>query len=533
MPDTLLAVEQLSIAFGQKEVVRNVSFSLEKGRTVALVGESGSGKSLTSSAIMGLLPPRGKMTTGTIRNLTNDEVWMAPGQSSTAPLGRGLSMVFQDPMSSLNPSMKVGWQVAEPLIFHRGFSKAAARDKTIELLHEVELPTPEKLFLRYPHELSGGQKQRVMIAMALAANPELLIADEPTTALDVTVQKAILNLLKRIQETRNLAILFITHDLDVVRDIADQVLVMQDGQLVEQGEANSVLQNPQHPYTLALIEARKHAARPFGCDAEDILVRAQGLTKSYPTEWNMWGKPTSYFHAVQDTTLTISRGERVGLIGESGSGKSTLGRMLIGMLSASSGNAQIAGWDVADLAHRKSVKKAAQLVFQDPYSALNPRLTIGSALMEVFETQGVAKSEAQSRSMKLLKEVGLKPEDFERRPDSFSGGQRQRIVIARALAMEPVFLVLDESVAALDVQIQRDILDLLARIGDERKLTFLFISHDLSVIASFCNRLLIMHQGRIIEEGKTAEIMNRPKESYTAELLSSRPGQHSWTTASN
>lgn len=533
MPETLLEVEQLSIAFGQKEVVRSVSFSLERGRTVALVGESGSGKSLTSSAIMGLLPPGGTMTHGCIRHLPSGHIWMTPGQTSQAPLGQGLSMVFQDPMSSLNPSMKVGWQVAEPMRLHGKISKDEAQVKTLELFREVELPTPEKLFLRYPHELSGGQKQRVMIAMALAANPELLIADEPTTALDVTVQRAILKLLKRIQETRNLAILFITHDLDVVRDIADHVLVMQHGQLVEQGQADRVLQTPQHPYTLALIEARKHPSRPFASGGSDVLVRAEHLTKSYPTEWNLWGRPTAYFHAVQDASLTIHRGERVGLIGESGSGKSTLGRMLLGMLPANAGNAQIAGWDVADSRHQKAIRKAAQLVFQDPYSALNPRLTIGSALMEVFETQGISAHKARTRSVKLLQEVGLGEEDFDRRPESFSGGQRQRIVIARALAMEPVFLVLDESVAALDVQIQRDILDLLARIGDERKLTFLFISHDLSVIASFCNRLLIMHQGRIIEEGPTADVMHRPKQPYTAELLSSRPGQHSWTTAAN
>jgi len=533
MKEPLLRIDDLTIAFGNQPVVHGVSFAIDRGKTVALVGESGSGKSITASAIMGLLPPKARVASGRVQHVPSKNIWVAPNKQPTSPLGQGLSMVFQDPMSSLNPSMRVGWQVAESLLVHQGMDNAEAKTQAIQLLEEVELPDPSTLFERYPHELSGGQKQRVMIALALAANPELLIADEPTTALDVTVQKTVLQLLIRLQQKRHLAILFITHDLDVVRDIADDVMVMQQGKLVEQGNVESVMNRPVHPYTKALIAARDIPKRTIGSQLGPVLLKASHVTKSFPLRQNFLGKTVEHLHAVNDVSLTLCEGERVGLIGESGSGKSTLGRTLLGLTAMTSGTVQLDGVSVKH-GHAQSmghVRRIAQLVFQDPYSALNPKIPVGKAIAEVFTHLGMEAKNAIDHTVKLLEEVGLAAEDFQRYPGNFSGGQRQRLVIARALAVEPKLMVLDESVAALDVQIQRDILDLLAKIGDERKLTYLFISHDLSVMASFCNRLLIMHQGQIVERGETEDILANPQNEYTRQLLASRPGKVPLTTA--
>ena len=533
MKKPLIRIDNLTIAFGDREAVHNVSFEIGTAETVALVGESGSGKSITASAMMGLLPQHARVATGQIIHLPSQTTWVAPHQSPTSPLGKGLSMVFQDPMSSLNPSMRIGWQVAESLIVHQHMSKTAAKAEAIQLLEEVELPEPSALFARYPHELSGGQKQRVMIALALAAKPDLLIADEPTTALDVTVQNAVLMLLNRLKVIRNLAILFITHDLDVVREIADSVLVMQHGKLVEQGDAKTVMDHPKHEYTQALIAAKDIPTRPIKAKIGKPLVVAAHVTKSYSQKNNFWGRSVRPFKAVDDVSITLRAGERVGLIGESGSGKSTLGRALIGLTAMSSGQVTID--DIPVEYNRptsmKRIRRDAQLVFQDPYSALNPKIPVGTAIAEVYEHLGMDAKSAADQAVSLIQEVGLNAEDAKRYPGNFSGGQRQRLVIARALAVEPRFVVLDESVAALDVQIQRDILDLLAKIGDERNLTYLFISHDISVISSFCNRLLIMHNGRIVEQGRTQDILARPENAYTRELLASRPGKIPLTTA--
>jgi len=533
MNEPLLRIDHLTIAFGEAKVVHGISFDIYRGHTVALVGESGSGKSITASAIMGLLPANAKVTIGTVRHLPSQTNWIAPQHPSKAPLGQGLSMVFQDPMSSLNPSMRVGWQVAESLIVHQGLTKKQARTDATDLLEEVELPDPATLFERYPHELSGGQKQRVMIALALAAKPELLIADEPTTALDVTVQRAVLNLLNRLKKRRKLALLFITHDLDVVRDIADDVLVMQNGELVEQGSVDNVMKQPKHPYTQALINARTIQPRAIQTPIGNILVSAKNVTKSYSLKENFWGKTIHALHAVNDVSLTIDAGERIGLIGESGSGKSTLGRALLGLTTINTGSISLDGIPVdhGNATYMRKIRQKAQLVFQDPYSALNPKIPVGKAIAEVYAHMGLCKQEARDKAVQLIQEVGLEASDAQRYPGSFSGGQRQRIVIARALAVEPQFMVLDESVAALDVQIQRDILDLLAQIGDERSLTYLFISHDLSVMASFCNRLLIMKEGCIVERGETSELLANPQHAYTKELLASRPGKIPLTTA--
>ena len=526
----LLQIRDLSVAFyGEKPVTSGVTFDLFAGCTTALLGESGSGKSITSSAIMGLLPPGGVVVDGSVQHVPSETLWVEPQGVNRAPLGRGLSMVFQDPMSSLNPSMRVGLQVAEVLTLHQKCSQSAARMRVQQLFKEVELPDPEITFRKYPHELSGGQKQRIMLAIALAAEPEVLIADEPTTALDVTVQQSILALLKKVQKLRGLAVLFITHDLDVVRDIADHVLVLKDGVIVEQGPTWNVFLHPEHPYTAALLKAKERPRRLFDSAKKTPFIEVNQLSKSFPTHRNLLGRVTAEFTAVRNVSLTIHRGERIGLVGESGSGKSTLGRLLLGLTDSSSGTIVMDGHPV-QTHNRKSMKrtrKFAQLVFQDPYSALNPQMRVGRALEEVLKHLGCSTSQSENSAIALLEEVGLQAEDALRYPRSFSGGQRQRIVIARALAMEPEFLVLDESVAALDVQIQRAILDLLAKIGDARQLTFLFISHDLGVMESFCNRLLVMQHGQLVETGKTSEIMESPQHPYTQQLLSSRAGKRS------
>ena len=532
----LLQIRNLSVAFnGAEPVTRGVTFDLFKGTTTALLGESGSGKSITSSAIMGLLPKGGEVVEGTVTHLPSGQCWIAPNGVNQAPLGQGLSMVFQDPMSSLNPSMRVGLQVTEVLMLHQQLSKSESRIRVEHLFEEVELPDPALTFNKYPHELSGGQKQRIMLAIALAAEPEVLIADEPTTALDVTVQQSILALLKKLQVQRGLAILFITHDLDVVRDIADTVLVLKDGGILEQGPIWEVFLHPEHPYTSALLDAQTRSQRIFKAPGQKAYIQVQGVSKSFPVSRNLFGQVTDAFSAVRQVNATIYRGERVGLVGESGSGKSTLGRLILGLTAASEGSIMLDGQPVLadDRKSMKRTRRLAQLVFQDPYSALNPHMRIGIALEEVLMHLGENRLTAKKRAIALLEEVGLSEADAKRYPQSFSGGQRQRIVIARALAMEPEFLVLDESVAALDVQIQRSILDLLATIGDERQLTFLFISHDLGVVQSFCNRLLVMQHGQLVETGDTSEIMNNPQHPYTQELLSSRAGKRSLEALEN
>ncbi|MDG2209351.1 MAG: ABC transporter ATP-binding protein [Flavobacteriales bacterium] len=524
----LLKIRNLSVAFHNAEpVTHQVSFDLFAGKTTALVGESGSGKSVTSAAIMGLLPPSGQVISGTVTHMPSGDHWVNPSQPLGAPRGKGLSMVFQDPMSSLNPSMRVGWQVAEVLIVHEGLSGNEARLEVEKLLNEVELPDPKLTFDKYPHELSGGQKQRIMLALALAAKPEILIADEPTTALDVTVQQSILNLLLQLQKKRGLSILFITHDLDVVRDIADHVVVLKNGRVVEMGPVANVLLQPQHEYTQALLSIRNRKPHQEVIPPTHSMVTAKGVWKSFPTKRNIWGKPIEQFDAVKNVTVDIKRGQRIGLVGESGSGKSTLGRIILGLSPLSKGEITLAGTPVLHH-HRASmsrIRKTAQLVFQDPYSALNPKMRIGQAIQEVLHQHGTAIEDAEAIAIQLLEEVGLEPSDAERYPGSFSGGQRQRIVIARALAVTPEFLVLDESVAALDVQIQQSILDLLARIGDERSLTFLFISHDLGVMESFCSQLWVMQNGQIVESGLTSEVMHSPQHPYTQQLLDSRAGK--------
>ena len=517
----LLIVDRMSIAFGEAQpVVKKVSCEVFPGQTTCIVGESGSGKTLTSLAVMGLLPGSGALTHGEVRG-PDGALWAKPGWHG-APVGRDVAMVFQDPMSSLNPSMRVGAQVAEPLELHRDTRGEAARAEVARLFDEVGLPEGSER--KYPHELSGGQKQRVMIALVLACNPRVLLADEPTTALDVTVQRDILDLLQQLRDERGLGVLFVTHDLDVVRDIADHVVVMRYGEVVESGPCQGVMNAPKHPYTQSLLaampkvrDASAHANRATGPADDTPLVAARGVVKRFVTRTNVWGKPTHTFDALKGVDLTIARGERVGLVGESGSGKSTLGNILLGLDTWDKGHVTWKGGAPEGAAFRR----AAQPVFQDPFSALNPSMTVGAALQEAVD----ARADKHGSSVAgLLEEVGLSASDATRKPGSFSGGQRQRIVLARALALSPEFLVLDESVAALDLRIQAEILDLLKDLCERRGLTFLFISHDLNVVGAVCDRIAVMREGEIVEEGPATQLLSSPQHPYTQRLLNSRPG---------
>jgi ABC-type microcin C transport system duplicated ATPase subunit YejF len=532
----VLQVDQLEVAF-EKTVISGVSFNVYEGMTTAIVGESGSGKTVTSTAIMGLLPSNGRVVKGRVKGV-DGATWIETDSKPSTPVGRDISMVFQDPMSSLNPSMKIGKQVAEPLEIHLGLGRSDSMKKVIELFKEVELPEPEAAINKYPHELSGGQKQRVMLAIALACNPKILVADEPTTALDVTVQKTILELLLKLQKERGLGILFISHDLDVVRNIADFVIVMKDGEIVEQGKCLEVLENPTHPYTVDLLNSKPKR----DCAEVDNkvlgkvpLIEVKNLVLEYVTKQNWLGNVKEKFTAVSDVNLEIHPGERVGLVGESGCGKSTLGRLMLGLESPNEGSIIWRGIEL-NLDNRQMMKefrRSAQPVFQDPFSALNPRMSIGSALCEAIGTTveggGLSKSQKMQVARNLLVEVGLSGEDTDKYPGSFSGGMRQRIVLARALAVKPELLILDESVAALDLRIQAQILTLLSDIQKRRSLAYLFISHDLSVIHAVCDRVLVMKDGEIIEEGTAEKIFNSPSNSYTKHLLESRPGRFKLT----
>ena len=500
----VLEVTNLSIAF-DKRVVNDLNFSVYPGKTTAIVGESGSGKTVSSIAVMGLLPQSATVETGKFTDLKT---------------GVEISMVFQDPMSSLNPSMRVGEQVAEPLIVHEELAKEDARKRVVKLFEEVELPEAAEAYNKFPHELSGGQKQRVMIAMALACNPQVLIADEPTTALDVTVQSVILKLISRLQKERNLGVLFISHDLEVVKDIADEVIIMRNGDVIEHGPCKTVFECPQHDYTKELIASRPRRDGN-SAESEGALIEARGVSLDYPVKKDFIGRTTAVFGAVKNVSLRVDARERVGLVGESGSGKSSLGKLMLGMEKCSSGEVLWKGHilNIDDAQAFRNFKKGAQPVFQDPFSALNPRLKVGTALQEALDLSG-----SNFSVTAILEEVGLSGNDAEKYPGGFSGGQRQRIVLARALAMEPEFLVLDESVAALDLRIQAEILKLISDIQKKRSLAFLFISHDLSVIEAVCDRVVIMKDGEIVEEGKTEGIFKKPENSYTKELLNSRPG---------
>ncbi|OEE87771.1 ABC transporter ATP-binding protein [Vibrio crassostreae] len=522
----LLKVNNLSVSFktndGIVDAVKKVNFTLKSSETLAIVGESGSGKSVSSNALMRLLPDNAIIDPQSQIEFEGESVLEKSEREMQSIRGDRIGMIFQEPMTSLNPYLRVGIQVAEAIMCHRKVSKSQAKQRVIELFNLVHLPMPEKSYTKYPHEFSGGQLQRIMIAMALINEPDILIADEPTTALDVTVQAEVLALIKEIQGKMGMAILFITHDLGVVKHFADRVLVMCKGELVEEGMTQSLFDSPKHDYTRMLINSIPKGAKvPVEATAPELLcaddIRVQFLVKSHFIK-----SKSQYFEAVKGISLNLKQGETLGIVGESGSGKSTLGRALIGLLP-STGRIVYKGQDVSLLndKERHKLKKDVQMVFQDPYGSLSPRMTVGEIITEglTVHQPHLSKQERLERAHKALIEVRLEPNSINRYPHEFSGGQRQRIAIARALILEPSFILLDEPTSALDRSVQLTVIDLLKDIQAKHNIGFLFISHDLSVVKALSDRVLVMQKGEVMEEGSAEEIFNAPKNNYTKKLI--------------
>ncbi|MFG1223518.1 ABC transporter ATP-binding protein [Xanthobacter wiegelii] len=528
MTTPLLSVRDLSVAFRRGDgappalAVKTVSFDLAKGETLALVGESGSGKSVTALSVLKLLPyPSASHPSGEILFKGRD-LLTVPERELRGIRGNNITMVFQEPMSSLNPLHSIERQVGEMLILHRGMSAHAARARTLELLAEVGIPQPEERLNAFPHQLSGGQRQRVMIAMALANEPDLLIADEPTTALDVTVQAQILKLLKELQARLGMAMLFITHDLGIVRKIADRVCVMQKGEIVEQGGAEATFLHPKHPYTQALLKAEpKPDPAPIAPDAP-IVVEANDLKVYFPIKRGILRKTVGHVKAVDGVSVAIRRGETLGVVGESGSGKTTLGLALLRLIS-SQGPIAFLGKPIDGLSFKamRPLRSDLQIVFQDPYGALSPRMSVAEIVEEglLVHQRKLSADEREARVIAALADVGLDPETRHRYPHEFSGGQRQRISIARAMALEPSFVVLDEPTSALDMIVQAQIVDLLRALQKKRDLTFMFISHDLRVVSALASRILVMRNGKMVEEGPAHDVFEHPREDYTRALF--------------
>jgi peptide/nickel transport system ATP-binding protein len=575
----LLQIENLHIDFeteqGTTTALHNVSFEVNRAEIVAVVGESGSGKSVTALSVLQLLSDK------TVRYPQGNIFFSEDGYNRINLLhqkedalrnvrGNKIAMIFQEPMTSLNPVFTCGRQVLEAILLHQKVSSSQAREKTIALFEKVKLPNPKEIFYRYPHQLSGGQKQRVMIAMAMSCNPSLLICDEPTTALDVTVQKTILQLIKELQQTTKMGVIFITHDLGVVAEVADKVVVMYKGNIVEQGLAIDIIPNPQHPYTKGLLACRpilhpkgkrlpvvsdfmeldevgvikekeqdgskKYKVRSNTADVRDNntvlpeadkLIEVKNLCVWFPGKKNFIGKILEYTKAVDDISFEVYKGETLGLVGESGCGKTTLGRALLRLIEPTSGKIFFKGTDLLNYppAQLRQLRKEIQIIFQDPYSSLNPRITIGNAIQEVLQVHKILPTTQQRKDkvVELLEKVNLKPAHFNRYPHEFSGGQRQRIVIARALALTPSFIVCDESVSALDVSVQAQVLNLLNDLKKEFEFTIIFISHDLSVVHYISDRIMVMQKGKIVETGTAGQVYHNPKESYTQRLIASIP----------
>ena len=557
---SLLQIKNLSVDFITENetthAIKNISFEVNRNEIVALVGESGSGKSVTSLSILQLLPsPPAKYSTGEILFNESQPINLLKLSKSGLKLIRGnkIAMIFQEPMTSLNPVFTCGDQVIEAIQQHKKISITQAKTKTIEWFSKVKLPSPEKIFNRYPHQLSGGQKQRVMIAMALCCEPALLICDEPTTALDVTVQKTILNLIKELQQQTGMGVIFITHDLGVVAEIADRAVIMYKGQVVEQNTVHEIFTNAKHPYTKGLIACRpvlhkKGERLPVVSDfmgqesptanhslqikespvtGSAPLIQVNNLSVHFPSKRNLLGKPLDFIKAVDDVSLDVYKGETLGLVGESGCGKTTLGRALLRLIEPTTGRIYFNSKDLTAMSagSLKTLRKEMQIVFQDPYSSLNPRLSIGSAITETMKVHQLFKNEKlrKDKAVELLQNVNLDPEYYDRYPHEFSGGQRQRIVIARALALNPSFIVCDESVSALDVSVQAQVLNLLNDLKKQYNYTILFISHDLSVVRYMSDRVLVMYKGKIEESGTAEEIYLNPRSEYTRKLIDSVP----------
>ncbi len=549
----ILTVENLTVRFedkvrGSVTAVKDVSFSLAKGKSLAIVGESGSGKSVSSLALMGLLPPTAQVTAKSMR-LSELDLLKMNKDARRKLCGRRMAMIFQEPMSSLNPLIQVGDQILETLLLHKDLSKKAAIDRTLELIDQVGLPTPSLLYKRYPHELSGGQQQRIMIAMGIACEPDLLIADEPTTALDVTIQKQVIELLVSLQEKYQMSLLFITHDLALVGDLADDIAVMYRGEMVETGKTAKVFADPREAYTRGLLACRppldKRPARLLTVSdfvantipkidftpkptksTEEVILEIKGLTKTYAQKKHLFAKP-ELFHAVDQIDLKVRKGMRLGIVGESGCGKTTLARSIIRLIEPTDGTITFDGLDITHLSDKEliPVRRRIQYIFQNPYGALNPRMTIGEILVEplVIHELGKSKEERWEAAAKQIESVGLSRSMLQRFPHEFSGGQRQRICIARALMLNPEILVCDECVSALDVSVQAQILNLLQDIQDERGITFIFISHDLAVVKYFSEEVCVMSKGKIVERGAADEIYAHPKHAFTQRLLNAIP----------
>ncbi len=558
----LLEIKNLQVKFsedaGMGKAVYNSSFTITKGKLVAIVGESGSGKSVTALSLLQLLPKQA---------MVHGDILFSAGGTQQVNLstlsekeintirGNRIAMIFQEPMTSLNPVYTCGYQVMEALMQHKKLSKKEARLKTIELFEQVSLPNPTAMLKRFPHQISGGQKQRVMIAMAMSCDPCLLIADEPTTALDVRVQKSILQLLKDLQEQNQLSVLLITHDLAVVADVADEIIVMFKGEIVEQGNTKDILKYPQHNYTKALLACKPginskgkrlpvindflqvnetsnstlHPVSTAPVIGTETILSVQNLSVDFPLSKNIFGKTTAVFKAVNEVSFEVYKNETVGLVGESGCGKTTLGRAILHLIKPSAGKILLQGNDIASLNEKqlRIIRKNLQIVFQDPYGSLNPRISIGDAIMEPLTVHGLYENKKQRKEevVSLLDKVSLDGDHFNRYPHQFSGGQRQRICIARALALNPSFLIFDESVSALDVSVQAQVLNLINELKSQLNFTAIFISHDLSVVHYISQRILVMNKGKIVEQGTADDIYFNPKNEYTQQLINAIPGR--------
>jgi peptide/nickel transport system ATP-binding protein len=521
---------QLPAGADRQYAVQKVDLELTQGETLCVVGESGSGKSLTARAVMGLLPaPHVQVSNGAI-NFNGEDVTKASYDRLRDIRGSEISMIFQEPMTALNPVMSIGAQIDEIFRYHVDMPSAERWQKAITLLEDVNLPDPAHIMNAYPHELSGGQRQRAMIAMALALKPKILIADEPTTALDVTTQAQILKLIRDMQKANDTGVLFITHDFGVVADIADRVAVMQHGLVVESGSVEKVLNNPTHPYTQALIDAVPSLSpRKARSRSKVQVLSATDVCKTFGGGRGLFGfgVASREVKAVKNVTLDLHKGETLGIVGESGSGKSTLARCIIRLMDTDSGDISIEGTQINKLsrAEMRLWRNKIQMVFQDPFASLNPRIKVGDIIAQGPVTQGTSKIEADKRARELISIVGLDERSFERYPHEFSGGQRQRIGIARSLALKPEILIADEPVSALDVSIQAQILDLLEEIRDQMNLSMIFITHDLRVAAQVCDRLAVMRYGEVVETGATADIFANPQHDYTRDLLAAVPGK--------
>lgn len=543
----MLKINDLTIAFQQKIVLNKLSFSLEKGKTIGLVGESGSGKSLTSLAIMGLLPDQATITEGSI--LYNDANLLHYSEKQYKQIrGKSIAMIFQEPMTSLNPVFTIGYQIEEVIKTHQNLASKERKEKVLDILNLVGIPDPASKYHQYPHEISGGQKQRIVIACAIACDPDLLIADEPTTALDVTIQKQVLDLLLSIQEKQKMSMIFITHDLAVVSQMVDNVLVLYKGDSIEYNSTKNLFKNPQHSYTKGLLSCRPElnldAKRlPTLTDflseqgykkelkekkiLQETLLEIKDLSVQFPLPKKSFFDSKTYLTAVNNVSLNIKKGETLGLVGESGSGKTTLGRALLRLENPSSGSVYYNKQDIYNVSNQESfnLRRKMQIIFQDPYSSLNPRMNIENTLIEPMLIHKLypSRKEALEKVKELLHKVGLEQSFLNRYPHEFSGGQRQRISIARALSVKPDFIVCDESVSALDVSVQAQILNLLCDLQDDYNLTYIFISHDLSVISFMSDYVAVMNQGSIVEYNTTHNIYNHPQNEYTQSLLKSLP----------